>query len=88
MPEAEDGRVGFVAIDNDLELGFKETVYGRDDDVEGEDNEIIFLGSPLEVVFQADLNGSGVSKGRGYYGFIIRDVKQLRGGEAFVLKSS
>ena len=87
MPEAEDGRVGFVAIDNDLELGFKETVYGRDDDVEGEDNEVIFLSSPLKVVLRADLNGGGVSKGCGYDGFIVRNVKQLCGGEAFVLKS-
>ena len=56
--------------------------------MEGEDNEVILLSTPLEVVFRADLNGSGVSKGCGYDGFVVRNVKQLCGGEAFILKSS
>ena len=30
MPEAEDGRVGFVTIDDNLELQFEEAVYRRD----------------------------------------------------------
>ena len=37
MPETEDSRVGFVTVDNYLELRFEEAVYWRDDDVEGED---------------------------------------------------
>ena len=88
MPEAKDGRMGFVTINNDLELGFKEVINQRDDDVEGEDDEVIFLSSPLEVMLRADLNGGGMSKGCGYNGFVIRNVEQLGGGEAFVLKSS
>ena len=88
MPEAKDGRMGFVTVDNNFELRFKEAVNWRDDDVEGEDNEVIFLSSPLKVMLQADLNGSGMSKGGGYDGFVVRNVEQLGGGEAFILKSS
>ena len=51
MPKAKDGRVRFVTVDDDLELWFKETVNRGDDNVEAEDYEIIFLGSPLEVMF-------------------------------------
>ena len=88
MPKAEDGWVRFVTVNNYLELQLEEAVYQRDDDVEGEDDEIIFLGSPLEVMFRADLNGSGVSKGGGNNGFIVRNVEELRGSEAFVLEGS
>ena len=95
MPEAKDGRMGFVTINNNLELGLEEAVNrrdddveGEDDDVEGEDDEVIFLSSPLEVIFRADLNGGGMSEGGGYYGFVVCNVEQLGGGEAFVLKSS
>ena len=78
----------FVTVDDYFELGFEETVHRRNDDVKGEDDEIIFLSSPLEVMFQADLDGSGVSKGGGNNGFIVRNVEQLGGIEAFVLKGS
>ena len=75
MPETKDGRVGFVTVDNYLELGFEETVYWRDDDVEGEDDKVIFFGSPLEVMLRADLYRGGVSKGGGNDGFVIRNVE-------------
>ena len=51
MPKTKGGGVGFVAVNDDLELWFKETVNQGDDNVEGEDDEVIFLGSPREVVF-------------------------------------
>ena len=41
MPKAKDGGVGFVAVNDDFELWFKGTVNQGDDDVEGEDYEII-----------------------------------------------
>ena len=56
--------------------------------MEGEDNEVIFLSFPLEVMLRADLNGSRMCKGGGYDGFVVHNVEQLSGGEAFVLKSS
>ena len=88
MPKTEDGRVRLVAVKDYLELWFEETVYRRDNNVEGEDDEIIFLSSPLEVVFQANLNRSGVSKGSGDNGFIVRNVKELGRSEAFILKGT
>ena len=50
MPKAKDGGVGFITVNNDLEFWFEETVNWGDDNVEGEDNKVIFLGSPLKVV--------------------------------------
>ena len=78
----------FVAVDDYLELGFKEAVHRRDDDVKGEDDKVIFLSSPLEVMFWTNLNGSGMGEGGGNDGFIVRNVEQLSGGETFVLKGS
>ena len=75
MPETEDSRVGLVTVDNYLELRFKEAVYWRDDDVEGEDDKVIFLSPPLEVMFRADLNRSGVCKRSGNDGFVVRNVE-------------
>ena len=43
--------MGFVTVDDDLELRFEEAVHWGDDDVKGEDNKVSLLGSPLEVVF-------------------------------------
>ena len=51
MPKTKDGGMGFVTIDNNPEFRFEEVVNWRNDNVEGEDDEIIFLGPPLEVVF-------------------------------------
>ena len=75
MPEAKDSRVRFVTVDNYFELGFEEAVYWRDDDVEGEDDKVIFLGPPLKIMLQADLNRSGVSERGGNDGFVVRNVE-------------
>ena len=56
--------------------------------MKGKDNKIGFLGSPLEVVFGTDLNGSGMSEGGGNDQFVICNMKKLRGSETLVLKSS
>ena len=51
MPKTKDSRVGFVTVDDNFELWFEEAVHWGDDNMEGEDDEIIFLSSPLKVVF-------------------------------------
>ena len=88
MPETKDGGVRFVAVDDNFELGFKETVHRGNDDVEGEDDKIILLSPPLEVMLQANLNRSGVGKGGGNNGFVIGDVEELRRSKPFILKGS
>ena len=75
MPETKDSRVGLVAVNDYLELRFKEAVHQRDDDVEGEDDKVIFLASPLEVMLRANLNRSGVSEGGGNNGFVVRNME-------------
>ena len=60
MPKTDDGWMRFVAITDDLELWFKETVNRGDDNMEGEDDKIIFLGPPLEVMFCSYLYGRGI----------------------------
>ena len=86
MPKTEDGRMGFVAVDDNLELRFEEAVNWGNEDVEGEDNEIIFLGPPLKVVLQANLNRSRVGEGSRNYWLVVHNVKELGGGKSFVLK--
>ena len=88
MPEAEDSGMRFVTVGDYLELGFKEAIHRRNDNVKGEDDKVIFLSSPLEVMLQANLNGSGMSEGGGNDGFIVRNVEQPGGDESFVLKGS
>ena len=75
MPETKDSRVGLVAVNDYLELRFKEAVHQRDDDVEGEDDKVIFLSSPLEVMLRTDLDRSGMSKRGGNDGFVICNVE-------------
>ena len=75
MPKAEDGGMRFVAITDDLELWFKETVNRGDDNMEGEDDKIIFLGPPLEVMFRPDLDRGGVSKRGRNNGLVVRNVE-------------
>ena len=75
MPEAEDGGMRFVTVNDDFKLGFEEAVDRRDDDVEGEDDKVIFLASPLEVMLRANLNRSGVSEGGGNNGFVVRNME-------------
>ena len=86
MPKTKDGRMGFVAVDNDLELWFEEAVDRGNNDMKGEDNEIIFLGPPLEVVLQSNLNRSGVGEGGGNNWFIVCNVKELGRSKPFILK--
>ena len=88
MPKAKDGGVRFVTVNDDLEFWLEETVNQGYDDVEGKDDEVIFLGSPLKVMPQTDLNGSGVSEGGGNNRFVVRNMEELRGGKTFVLKGS
>ena len=88
MPKAEDGGVRFIAVNDDPELRFEETVNRGDDNVEGEYDKIIFLGSPLKIMLRTNLNGSGMGKGGGDYRFVIRNVEELSGGETLVLKGS
>ena len=88
MPEAKDGRVGFVAVDDNFEFGFEETINWRDDNVEGEDDEVIFLTPPLEIVLRPDLDGGRMGEGGGDNGFVISDVEQLGRSETFALQSS
>ena len=75
MPEAEDGGMGFITVNDYFELGFKEAVNRGDDNVEGEDDKVIFLGSPLEVMLRTNLNGSGVSERGGDDGFVVHNVE-------------
>ena len=42
----------------------------------------------FEVVLQSNLNRSGVSKGGRDNRFVVCNMKELRGGESFVLKGS
>ena len=75
MPKTKDGRVRLVAVNDYLELGFKEAVHWRYDNVEGEDYKVSLLGLPLEVVFRTDLNRSGVSEGGGDNWFVVCNVE-------------
>ena len=75
MPETNDRRMGFVAIGNDLIIGFKEAEDRGDDDVERDDNMVGFLGSPLEVVLCPYLNGRGEREGEGYDGFVVSKME-------------
>ena len=50
VPKTKDGGMRFVTVDDYFELWFEEAVNWGDDNVEGEDDEVIFLGSPLKVV--------------------------------------
>ena len=75
MPKTEDGGVRFVTINDNLEFRFEETIDQGDDNVEREDNEVIFLGPPLEVVLRADLYRGGVSKRGGDDGSVVCNVE-------------
>ena len=75
MPKTDDGRMGFIAIGNDLIVGFKEAKDGGDDNVKGDNNMIGLLGSPLEVVLCSYLNGRGESEGERDNGFVISKVE-------------
>ena len=71
MPKANDRWMGFIAVRNDLIIGFEETKDGGNDDVERDNNMIGLLGSPLEVMLCPYLNGGGKREGEGYDGFVV-----------------
>ena len=75
VPEANDGRMGFVAVGNDLVVGFKEAKDGGDDDVKGDNNMVGLYGSPLEVMFSSYSNRRGESEGERYDGFVISKME-------------
>ena len=88
MPKANDGWMGFIAVRDDLVIGFEEAKDWGNDDVERDNNMIGLLGSPLEVMLCPYLNGRGEREGEGYNGFVVSKVKQLTGPETLVLKGS
>ena len=88
MPKADDGWMGFIAVRNDLIVGFEETKDRRDDDMEGDNNMVSLLGSPLEVMFGSYLNGGGEGERKRDDGFVICEMEQLTGPETLVLKGS
>ena len=71
VPKTDDRRMRFVAVGNDLIVGFKEAKNRGDDDVEGDDDMIGLVRSPLEVMLCAYLNRGGKCEGEGYDGFVI-----------------
>ena len=71
MPKADNRWMRFVAIGNDLIVGFEEAKDRGDDDVEGDDDVIGLLGSPLEVMLCAYLNGRGEGEREGYDRFVV-----------------
>ena len=88
VPKADDRWMGFVAVGNDLIIGFKEAEDRGDDDVEGDDDVIGLLRPPLEVMLCAYLNRRGKSKGEGYNRLVVGKMEQLTGPETLVLKGS
>ena len=71
MPEANDRGMRFVAIRNNLIIGFEETEDGGNDDVERDNDVIGLLRSPLEVVLGSYLDRRGEREGEGYDGFVV-----------------
>ena len=88
VPKTNDRRVRFIAIGNDLIVGFEEAKDRGDDDVERDNDVIGLLRPPLEVMFCPYLNGRGEGEGEGYDGFIVGKMEQLTGPETLVLKGS
>ena len=74
VPKTDDGRMRFVAVGNDLKVGFKEAE-DRGDDMERDNNMIGLLRPPLEVMFCSYLNGRGESEGEGYDRFVVREME-------------
>ena len=75
MPKTDYGGMRFVAVGDNLVVGFKETKDGGDDNVKRDDYVVGLLGSPLEVMLCPYLNGRGERKGEGDDGFIISKME-------------
>ena len=63
--------MGFIAVRNDLIVGFEEAKDGGYDDVKRDNNMIGLLGSPLEVMLRSYLNGGRKREGEGDDGFVV-----------------
>ena len=75
MPKTEYGGMRFVAIGNDLIVGFEETKDRGDDDMKRDDYMVGLLRSPLEVMLCPYLNGRGERKREGDDGFVISKME-------------
>ena len=75
MPKANDQGMGFVAVRNDLIIGFEEAEDGGNDDMERDNNVIGLVRSPLEVMFGSYLDRRGEHEGEGYDGFVVSKMK-------------
>ena len=71
MLETDDGWVRFIAVRNNLIVGFEEAKDRGNDDVERDDDMIGLLGSPLKIMLCPYLNGRGECKGEGYDRFVV-----------------
>ena len=75
VPKTDYGPVRFVAVGNDLIVGFKETKDRGDDDVKKDDYVVGLLRSPLEVMLCPYLNGRREREGEGDDGFVISKME-------------
>ena len=75
MPKTDYGWMRFVAVGNNLIVGFEETKDRGDDDVERDNNMIGLLRSPLEVMLRPYLNRRGECEGEGYDRFIVGEME-------------
>ena len=75
MPKANNRWMGFIAVRNDLIVGFEEAKDGGYDDVERDDNVIGLLGSPLEVMLSSYLNRRGEREGERDDRFIVSKME-------------
>ena len=75
MPKTDYGRMRFVAVRNDLIVGFEETKDRGDDDVKRDDYVVGLLRSPLKVMLGSYLNGRRECKGKGDDGFVISQME-------------
>ena len=75
MPKADYGWMRFIAVGNDLIVGFEETKDRGDDDVKRDDYMVGLLRSPLEVMLCPHLNGRRERKGEGDDGFVISKME-------------
>ena len=75
VPKTNDGRMRFVAVGDDLIIGFEEAEDGGNDEVERDNNMIGLLRSPLEVMFCPYLNGRGECEGEGDDRFVMSKME-------------
>ena len=75
MPKTDYGGMRFVAVRNDLIVGFEETKDRGDDDVERDDNVIRLYRPPLEVVLGSYLNRRGESEGKRDDRFVVCEME-------------